>query len=82
MAAAGPKALPVTGGSTPVVSIALMAGALLLLPLCLCISIVYKTTRCEDIRDIPTAVLKNWITIVIGMYVVGIALLVIYELLA
>lgn len=56
--------------------------ALLLLPLCLAISIVYKTTRCENLRDIPMAVLKNWITIVIGMYVVGIALLLIYELLA
>ena len=56
--------------------------ALLLLPLCLSISIVYKTTRCEKLRDIPMAVLKNWVTIVVGMYVVGIALLSIYELLA
>lgn len=56
--------------------------ALLLLPLCLAISIVYKTTRCENLRDIPMAVLKNWVTIVVGMYVVGIALLLIYELLA
>jgi hypothetical protein len=30
----------------------------------------------------PMAVLKNWITIVIGMYAVGVALLLIYELLA
>jgi hypothetical protein len=56
--------------------------ALLLLPLCLSISIVYKTTRCENLRDIPMAVLKNWVTIVVGMYLVGIALLLIYELLA
>ncbi|HPD32346.1 MAG TPA: hypothetical protein PLL20_20320 [Phycisphaerae bacterium] len=56
--------------------------ALLLLPLCLCISIIYKTIKCENLREIPMAVLKNWITIVIGMYVVGIALLLIYELLA
>lgn len=56
--------------------------ALLLLPLCLAISIIYKTTRCENLRDVPMAVLKNWITIVIGMYAVGIALLLIYELLA
>jgi hypothetical protein len=56
--------------------------ASLLLPLCLSISIVYKTTRCESLREIPAAVLKNWVTIVIGMYLVGIALLVIYELLA
>ena len=56
--------------------------ALCLLPLCLCISIIYKTIKCENLREMPMAVLKNWITIVIGMYAVGIALLLIYELLA
>jgi hypothetical protein len=56
--------------------------ALLLLPLCLAVSVVYKTTRCENVREIPLAVLKNWVTVVIGMYAVGIALLLIYQLLA
>jgi membrane-anchored protein YejM (alkaline phosphatase superfamily) len=52
---------------------------LMLLPLCLAVSVVYKTTRCERLRDIPKAALVSWVTIVIGMYVVGIALLVVYE---
>jgi hypothetical protein len=56
--------------------------ALLLLPLCLAVSVVYKTTKCESVHEIPFAVLKNWVTIVVGMYAVGIALLLIYELLA
>lgn len=52
---------------------------LLLLPLCLTISLVYKTTKCENVRQIPLATLGSFITIVVGMYAVGIALLVIYE---
>ena len=53
---------------------------LMLLPLCLAVSVVYKTTRCERLRDIPKAALVSWVTIVLGMYVVGIALLLVYEL--
>jgi len=53
-----------------------------LLPLCLAISIVYKTTKCSRVRDIPVASLVLWVTIVIGMYAVGVGLFVIYELLA
>lgn len=54
----------------------------LLLPLCLAISIVYKTIKCDNIREIPLASAVSWITIVVGMYVVGIALFVIYEIMA
>jgi len=53
-----------------------------LLPLCLAISIVYKTTKCTRVRDVPLASLVLWITIVIGMYAVGAGLLLIYEMLA
>ena len=53
---------------------------LLLLPLCLCVSIVYKTTKCRTIREIPVAALMSWITIVVGMYAVGGVLLLVYEL--
>lgn len=53
--------------------------ALMLLPLCLAVSVVYKTTKCATLREIPAAVAVSWITIVVGMYVVGIALLVVYE---
>ena len=47
---------------------------LLMLPLCLCIAIVYKTTRCESLREVPVASLVLWGTIVLGMYVVGVGL--------
>jgi len=52
---------------------------LLLLPLCLAVSIVYKTTKCANVRDIPVAAIVSWITIVIGMYAVGGVLLLIYH---
>lgn len=52
---------------------------LLLLPLCLAISIVYKTTKCETVREIPVAVLGSWLTIVISMYALGAGLLLLYE---
>lgn len=55
---------------------------LLLLPLCLAIAVVYKTTRCKTTREIPLASLVLWITIVVGMYAVGIGLLIVYELMA
>ncbi len=55
---------------------------LLLLPLCLSIGIVYKTTKCSNVREIPLASLILWVTIVVGMYAVGAGLLIIYELLA
>lgn len=55
---------------------------LLLLPLCLAIAIVYKTTKCTRVRDIPVASLVLWVTIVAGMYAVGVGLLIMYELLA
>jgi hypothetical protein len=54
----------------------------LLLPLCLAISIVYKTTKCERTREIPLASLVLWVTIVLGMYAVGVGLLVVYQLMA
>ena len=45
---------------------------LLLLPLSLSIAVVYKTTRCEHLRDIPAAVAALWLTLVVGMYAVGV----------
>lgn len=52
---------------------------LMLLPLCLAVSIVYKTTKSENLRELPMAVLVSWITIVTGMYAVGIALQIVYH---
>ena len=54
----------------------------LLLPLCLAVSVVYKTTKCGNVHDIPLASVVSWITIVVGMYAVGIALFLLYEVMA
>lgn len=53
---------------------------LLMLPLCLSIAIIYKTTRCENLREVPVAALGLWITIVLGMYAVGLGLWVAFEI--
>ncbi|GMV95981.1 MAG: hypothetical protein AMXMBFR83_03500 [Phycisphaerae bacterium] len=55
---------------------------LMLVPLCLAVSIVYKTTKCERVREIPWAAFVSCLTIIIGMYLVGIALMVLYNLVA
>lgn len=55
---------------------------LLVLPLCLSISIVYKTTKCDRLRDVPLASLALWVTIVLGMYAVGFAMYLLYEWMA
>lgn len=47
---------------------------LLMLPICLSIAVVYKATRCERLRDIPVASLILWVSIVAGMYSVGLCL--------
>ena len=55
---------------------------IMLVPLCLAISIVYKTVKCDRVRDIPWAALVSCVTIIVGMYVVGIVLLLVYNLVA
>lgn len=55
--------------------------SLLLLPLCLSISIVYKTLRLSDASRVPVASLVLWITIVLGMYAVGVGMWLLYLLL-
>jgi hypothetical protein len=54
--------------------------SLLMLPLCLSIAIVYKTTRCDKLGDIPVATLTLWITIVLGMYAVGLGVWVVFQI--
>jgi hypothetical protein len=54
--------------------------ALLILPLCLAIAIVYKVTRLRNLKELPRAVFALWITIVIGMYSVGLGLWAIHAL--
>jgi len=54
---------------------------MLMFPLCLSIAVVYKTTRCENVRRVPVAALVLWITIVIGMYAVGVGLWALFSIL-
>lgn len=49
-----------------------MQRMLLILPLCLSISVVYKTIRCERLADMPVAAMGLWVTIILGMYAVGV----------
>ncbi len=56
--------------------------ALLMFPLCLSIAVVYKTTRCDDLRDIPLAAIVLWVTIVLGMYGVGVGLWALFSVMA
>ncbi len=53
---------------------------LLMFPLCLSIALVYKTTRCERLREVPMATLALWATIVLGMSAVGVGFWVLYLL--
>ena len=53
---------------------------LLILPLCLSIAIVYKTTRCENLREVPVAALVLWGTIVVGMYAVGVGVWLLFSI--
>lgn len=55
---------------------------LMLLPLTLGISIVYKTMRCERLEHIPAASLVLTIMIVVVMGLIGLGLLLFYQLLA
>jgi predicted membrane protein len=54
----------------------------LLLPLCLSVSIVYKLTKLEDLREVPVASVITWATIVAGMFGVGFGLYALHWLLA
>ncbi|HOA74064.1 MAG TPA: hypothetical protein PL151_04860 [Phycisphaerae bacterium] len=54
----------------------------MLLPLCLAVSIVYKLTKMENLREVPAAALVTWVTIVAGMFAVGIGLYGLHRLLA
>lgn len=51
----------------------------LMLPLCLSIAIVYKTTRCERLSDVPAAVGVLWVTIILGMTAVGVGLWAVFS---
>lgn len=53
----------------------------MMFPLCLAIAIIYKATRLKRMRDVPSAALVLWGTILIGMYSVGVGLWAVFSLL-
>jgi len=55
---------------------------LMLVPLCLSISIVYKTIRCRALSEVPVASLTLCATIVLSMYAVGVGVWLLFLLLA
>jgi len=57
-------------------------GLLLLLPLCLAVSVVYKTIKLDDIRKVPVAAALSWLTILAGMAAVAIAMFALYNIAA
>lgn len=66
------KPYPITG----------IARLLMLIPLALSVSIVYKTIRCERLRSIPLASVLLCLMIVSCMMLIGVGLLLAYEVLA
>jgi hypothetical protein len=55
---------------------------LLSLPLSLSIAVVYKTIRCQNLREVPAAAVVLWITIVLTMYALGIGLWIVFRIMA
>ncbi|WP_428940748.1 hypothetical protein [Fontivita pretiosa] len=53
----------------------------LLLPLCLIFSIVYKSVKCEDVRQIPRAALGITIWILLGMGAAALVLTLVVRIL-
>lgn len=54
----------------------------MMLPLCLSIAVIYKALRCQDLGEVPRRALALWVTIVMGMWAVGIGLWAAFEILA
>ncbi len=55
---------------------------LMLVPLVMSVSLVYKTIRCADLKRVPWAATKLCVLIVGGMMAIGVALLVTFRVLA
>ena len=54
----------------------------MLIPLCLSISVVYKTMRCERLSQVPLAAVILCITILFVMGLIGVVLLLVFRMLA
>ena len=52
----------------------------LLLPLAASVSVVYKSIRLDSLRNLLRAAFVLWITILLGMFAVGVGLLIVFRL--
>lgn len=66
------KPIPITG----------IGRLAMLVPLTMSVSIVYKTIRCRRLRAVPLASLMLCFMIVFGMMFIGVALMLVFHLLA
>ena len=55
---------------------------LLMVPLCLSVAVIYKSTRLENMGEVPASAAILWITIVLGMVAVGVGLWVLFSVMA
>lgn len=62
------------------VKLTAMQRFLLMWPLCLSIAVVYKTTRCDRLREVPMSAAVLCLTIIAGMYAVGVGLWVAFRI--
>ncbi|MGB0716541.1 MAG: hypothetical protein ACPGXK_11715 [Phycisphaerae bacterium] len=78
-----PIAIPVFIADLFITGIALSSTQrfFMMLPLCLAVAIVYKTTRLERLQDVPKATAVLWVTIILAMYGVGTGLWLMFNLL-
>ncbi len=70
-----PAVAPVLAWIPLVHPLDLPAGARLwmFLPLAACVAVVYRATRARTARELPRATLKTFLSIVIGMWLIGVA---------
>jgi hypothetical protein len=66
------NAVAMLGFMTTPMTLSGLQHLLFLGPLCLAIGIVYKTIRCEDLREVPLAALAQCVTVIAGMFGVGV----------
>ena len=52
----------------------------MMLPLCLSVAIVYKTTRCTSLKEVPSSAILLWVTIVLSMLGVGVGLWLLFSI--
>lgn len=55
------------------------ARLLMLLPLAMTIAVVYRTIRCDHVREVPMSAVVLFTEVVVGMFVIGIGLWALFQ---